>query len=165
VICTGEGTTPMAEQFTLRQPGADRRTVERDERSFAPLGIELVDGMSEEFLPCPRLTGEQDWHVTERTDTQNRLKNSHDCLALSDRPQLLHDVFDARHIVLFPCLDLEQVRQVALQIRSKLSPGTVEEQCGTGQQNLAVLAERPRLRVLFITDDSKPLAFLATDAF
>ena len=76
VIRTGEGTTPMTEQFTLRQAGADRRTVERYERPCAPLGIKLVDGMGEEFLACPRLTGEQDRQVTERTDTKNRLKNS-----------------------------------------------------------------------------------------
>ena len=84
--------------------------------------------MGEEFLACPRLTGEQDRQVTERTDTKNRLKNSRDCLALPNSPQLPHHAFDSRLIVLSLCLDLEKLRKVALQILTKLSPGAVEEQ-------------------------------------
>jgi hypothetical protein len=41
-------------------------------------------------------------------------------------------VFDACLIVLSPRLNLEKVRHVVLQILTKLSPGTVEEHCGTG---------------------------------
>jgi hypothetical protein len=126
VIRTSEGSAPVTEQFTLRQPGADRRTVERDERPCAPLGIELVDGVGEEFLPCASLTGEQDRQVTERTDTQNRPKNCPNRLALPNRAQGPHDVLDARRIVLFPHLDLEMLCKVALQILTKRSPGTVE---------------------------------------
>jgi hypothetical protein len=35
------------------------------------------------------------------------------------------------------------VRQMALQILTKCSPGTVENPGGSGQQHLALLAERP----------------------
>jgi hypothetical protein len=76
----------MTEQFTLRHPGADRGTVERDERPFGPLRIELMDGVGEEFLPCPCLTGDQDRQVTQRADPKDRLKHRGDRLALPHNP-------------------------------------------------------------------------------
>src|SRR5262245_616184 len=109
----------MAKQFTLGQTLTDRPPIKGDERAMAPLRIQPINRQRNQLLSGSRLSGDQDWKITELTRSGYPAIDGNHGLAFADHSQLLHLVLDHRLFFRRPTFRLQNLSDEILYLRGK----------------------------------------------
>ena len=148
-----ERAAAVAEQLAFRQAGADRAAVHRDERSHPATRIEAMDRPRGDFLASASLAVNQDRHIGHRAGAHDPPEDRGHVRARSDDAKLEHLLGES--FVLTPTLEcgVQEIADAAVEQIREYGRAAVEHLRGSGEEEAALDAERPRARAVRVAQD------------